>query len=245
MSKTVVMKNVSKSFDRGTVKALLDISFSLKKGQIVSVIGESGSGKTTLVRLIAGLEAPDSGSIFLNDKLMSSEDVFIAPEKRKVGMLFQDYALFPHMSVFENIAYGIAKKINKNERINQMLEIVDLKGFEKRYPHELSGGQQQRVAMARALAPDPELLILDEPFSNLDVILKNQLRKEIAEILKLTNKTAIFITHDIKDAIVVSDKIMVLQNGLKIQQGSVKEMYNNPKNEYVKLLFEEQLISKF
>lgn len=245
MSKTVVMKNVSKSFDRGTVKALLNVSFSLKKGQIVSVIGESGSGKTTLVRLIAGLEAPDSGSIFLNDKLMSSEDVFIAPEKRKVGMLFQDYALFPHMSVFENIAYGIAKKTNKNERINQMLEIVDLKGFEKRYPHELSGGQQQRVAMARALAPDPELLILDEPFSNLDVILKNQLRKEIAEILKLTNKTAIFITHDIKDAVVVSDKIMVLQNGLKIQQGSVKEMYNNPKNEYVKLLFEEQLISKF
>lgn len=238
MTKIVEVKSASKSFDNGKIKAVDNISFSLNKGQILSIIGESGSGKTTLVRLITGLETADSGQIFLQNELVSSENVFVAPEKRKIGMVFQDYALFPHFTVFENVAYGISKNADKKKRINEVLEIVDLIGFEKRCPHELSGGQQQRVALARALAPNPELLILDEPFSNLDVVLRNQLRTELASILKNTKKTAIFITHDVKDATIISDKLLILQNGQKVQEGTVQELSETPKTEYVRLLFE-------
>lgn len=238
MTKIVEVKSASKSFDNGKIKAVDNISFSLNKGQILSIIGESGSGKTTLVRLITGLETADSGQIFLQNELVSSENVFVAPEKRKIGMVFQDYALFPHFTVFENVAYGISKNADKKKRISEVLEIVDLIGFEKRCPHELSGGQQQRVALARALAPNPELLILDEPFSNLDVVLRNQLRTELASILKNTKKTAIFITHDVKDATIISDKLLILQNGQKVQEGTVQELSETPKTEYVRLLFE-------
>lgn len=241
MTKIVEINSLTKTFNNQKVVAVNNITFSLFDGEILSIIGESGSGKTTLIRLIAGLETPDSGEILLQNDLVSSEKVFIAPENRNVGMVFQDYALFPHLTVFENIAYGVSS--NKKERVSEVLQIVDLIGFEKRYPHELSGGQQQRVALARALAPDPKLLILDEPFSNLDVILRNQLRTEIANILRKTKKTAIFITHDVKDAVVVSDKMLVLQNGHKIQEGTVKELFESPTNEYVKLLFEEQSIT--
>ena len=152
-------------------------------------------------------------------------------------MVFQDYALFPHLTIFQNISYGLSNKINKVERVQEVLSLIDLVGTETRYPHELSGGQQQRIALARALAPEPELLILDEPFSNLDVILRNQLRHDILNILKKTNTTAIFVTHDIKDAIEVSDEILVLKNGKILQQGRTTNVFKNPEGDYVKLLF--------
>lgn len=242
MRNIVQIQNTSKSFNGGKVKALTNISFSVKEGEIIAIVGESGSGKTTLIRLIAGLETVDSGTILLNETLVSSEKVCVAPEKRNVGMVFQDYALFPHLSIFENIAYGISKDSNKQERVSEMLALVNLQGYEKRYPYELSGGEQQRVALARALAPNPDLLILDEPFSNLDVILRNQLRNDVASILQKAKKTAIFITHDIKDAVAISDMIMVLQKGKIIQKGTINEVCKNPNSDYVELLFKEQFL---
>lgn len=232
------IKEVKKTFNKGNIVALNNVSLSLIKGNIVAIVGESGSGKTTLIRLITGLEVLDSGTISLKNKVVSSNSVFIEPQFRNVGMVFQDYALFPHFTIFDNIAYGISKLPNKKERVKEVLDLVGLSDKEKNYPHELSGGQQQRVALARALAPKPELLILDEPFSNLDVILRNQLRKDVQRILKETNTTAIFVTHDIKDAIEISDEILVLQNGNVLQQGITKEVYEKPKEGYVKLLFD-------
>ncbi|WBX75443.1 ABC transporter ATP-binding protein [Tenacibaculum ovolyticum] len=232
------VKEVKKTFNKGNIVALNNVSLSLIKGNIVAIVGESGSGKTTLIRLITGLEVLDSGTISLKNKVVSSNSVFIEPQFRNVGMVFQDYALFPHFTIFDNIAYGISKLPNKKERVKEVLDLVGLSDKEKNYPHELSGGQQQRVALARALAPKPELLILDEPFSNLDVILRNQLRKDVQRILKETNTTAIFVTHDIKDAIEISDEILVLQNGNVLQQGITNEVYENPEDSYVKLLFE-------
>jgi len=230
------LKKLTKTFSKGKVKALNAISFSLHKGKILAVVGESGSGKTTLIRLITGLETQDYGTIAFKNNVLSSDSIFIEPEKRNIGMVFQEYALFPHFTVFDNVAFGISG--NKKERVAEVLDLVALKGFEKRFPHELSGGQQQRVALARALAPKPELLILDEPFSNLDVILRQQLRSDIKKILKKTNTTAIFVTHDIKDALKISDEILVLQKGNLLQYGNTEEIFKNPNCEYVSLLFD-------
>lgn len=234
------VKNIKKTFNKEKVVALNNVSFSLSKGKILAVVGESGSGKTTLIRLVTGLETLDFGTISIKDQIVSSATIFIKPQLRNVGMVFQDYALFPHFNVFDNVGYGISKlsaKVKK-DRIKEVLSLVGLSNKENSYPHQLSGGQQQRVALARALAPSPELLILDEPFSNLDVVLRNQLRKDILIILKQTNTTAIFVTHDIKDALEVSDQIIVLKNGVALQQGTTKEVCQNPKDGYVKLLFE-------
>jgi len=230
------VNNITKAFDNGKVVALNNVSFDLEKGNVLAVVGESGSGKTTLIRIIAGLEVLDAGSVTLRDAVVISENIFIAPEKRKVGMVFQDYALFPHMTVFKNIAYGLSKSEDKKQRVQEVLDLVGLPDVAKRYPHELSGGQQQRIALARALAPKPELLILDEPFSNLDALLRAQIREEISSIVRKTNTTAIFVTHDIKDALAISDKILVLQNGDIMQYGNTKDVAENPNNEYVKLL---------
>lgn len=229
---------VQKKFNNGNVIALNNVSLNLEQGNILAVVGESGSGKTTLIRLVAGLETLDKGEIIINNKMVSSNSIFIEPQDRKVGMVFQDYALFPHFTVFDNIAYGISKLSNKKERVEEVLQLVGLEGLGKRYPHELSGGQQQRVALARALAPKPELLILDEPFSNLDIILRNKLREDLLKILKKTKSTAIFVTHDIKDALLISDDILVLQKGIVLQKGKTKEVYKKPNCKYVSLLFE-------
>ncbi|MBS9774109.1 MAG: ABC transporter ATP-binding protein [Tenacibaculum sp.] len=239
MNKVLEIQNLTKTFNNGKVKALNGVSFSLNKGEIISVIGESGSGKTTLTRLITGLETVDKGEIILNNKLISSDKVFLSPEKRNVGMVFQDYALFPHLTVYENVVYGISHQKDKKDRVLEMLTLVNLQRYEKRYPSELSGGEQQRVALARALALNPDLLILDEPFSNLDIILRNQLREEVVSIIQEAKKTAIFVTHDVKDALAISDKIIVLQKGKIIQQGITKDVYENPNSSYVKLLFKE------
>ncbi len=233
----VKFSNISKSFDNGKNNALNNVSFTLQKGKSYVIVGESGSGKTTLIRLLCGLEIPSTGTIMVNGNIVSSDTVFIQPEERKIGLVFQDYALFPHLSVYENVVYGISSDTNKKNRVKEVLKLVGLSGFGQRYPHELSGGQQQRVALARALAPKPNLLILDEPFSNLDASLRTQLRNELFSIIKKTDTTAIFVTHDTEDALAVADEILVLHNGFLVQQNNSEVLYNYPENIYVASLF--------
>lgn len=236
--KTILnITSLFKTFNKGKLKVINAINLSIKRGEIIALVGESGSGKTTLTRIISGLEIQEQGSIELNGITVANDSVFIPPEERNIGMVFQDYALFPHLTVFENIGYGVSKNEDKIKRIQYVLELVGLQEFKKRYPHQLSGGQQQRVALARALALKPNLLILDEPFSNLDVILKMQLRDEIHSILKQTNTTTIFVTHDMKDAIAIADKIVVLKEGEIVQYGTAKKLYKKPNNFYVASLF--------
>jgi len=231
------IESLSKSFDKGKTFALKDVSFSLKEGDVYAIVGESGSGKTTLIRLIAGLETPDSGFIELNGIQVSSIKKMVSPEKRKIGLVFQEYALFPHLTLLDNILYGISKLKNKKERAQEVLELVGLAKIKDRYPHQLSGGQQQRVALARALAPKPSLLILDEPFSNLDAMLRAQLRSEVFEIIKKTGVTAIFVTHDPQDALSVADEILILQDGKLVQKDQAANLYTKPSSVYVASLF--------
>lgn len=192
-----------------------DFSVTLEQGEVICILGESGGGKSTVLRLVAGLEIPSQGRIKINDITVVDERVFVQPEKRGVGMVFQDYALFPHMTVSANIRFGLQKLSNKEKehRINQMLDLVSLGDYRKRYPYELSGGQQQRVAIARALAPKPSLLLLDEPFSNLDAHLRSKIREEIKIILRQTSITVIFVTHDKEDAKSMADRVVILQEG--------------------------------
>ncbi|WP_179351304.1 ABC transporter ATP-binding protein [Winogradskyella vidalii] len=229
--------SLSKSFDKGKNYALDNVTFNLKVGDVCAIVGESGSGKTTLVRLIAGLERPDNGSILLADKVIASVNKFVQPEKRKIGLVFQEYALFPHLTILDNILYGISKLKNKKVRAQEMLDLVGLSGMEKRYPHQLSGGQQQRVALARALAPKPSLLILDEPFSNLDAMLRMQLRNEVFDIIKKTGVTVLFVTHDTQDALSVADEILILQKGKVVQKDAAANLYVKPNTLYVASLF--------
>lgn len=233
----LTIHSLSKSFDRGKNYALQNVSFTLKKGDVCAIVGESGSGKTTLVRLIAGLESPDDGSIFLAGKEVASAKKMVPPEKRKIGLVFQEYALFPHLTILENILYGISKMKNKKIRATEMVQLVGLAGMESRYPHQLSGGQQQRVALARALAPNPSLLILDEPFSNLDAMLRMQLRNQVFDIIKKTGVTALFVTHDTQDALSVADEILILQHGKVIQKDAAANLYLKPNSVYVASLF--------
>lgn len=239
MNPTLQIQKLYKAFNTKQGNVIDNVDLTVTEGKVIAIIGESGSGKTTLSRLIAGLETPDQGTIKIHDEIVSDRNTFITPENRKIGMVFQDYALFPHLTVAKNIAYGIAKNQNIQQRIKDILALVSLEGYENRYPHQLSGGQQQRVALARALAPEPKLLILDEPFSNLDVALKLQLRTEVLEIIKKTKVTAIFVTHDIQDAMMIADHIVVLKNGKIIQQGATQQLFDTPNDEYVASLFSD------
>lgn len=213
-----------------------EFSFKLARGDIACLLGPSGCGKSTILRAIAGFESLVKGSIKLNDQEISSPTSILAPEKRKIGMVFQDYALFPHLTIFQNIAFGLTKEKNeslKTEQINQLIKLVDLEGYEHSYPHELSGGQQQRVALARALAPKPDLLLLDEPFSNLDAELRNRLSIDIRSILKALNISAILVTHDQKEAFAMSDYIGVIDQGRIQQWGKPYDLYHEPVNHFV------------
>ena len=233
----LTIESLSKSFDKGKSYALENVSFNLKAGQVCAIVGESGSGKTTLVRCIAGLERPDHGTITMEGNTLVSLDKFVQPEKRKVGLVFQEYALFPHLTILDNVLYGISKMKNKKKRAQEMLDLVGLSEMGKRYPYQLSGGQQQRVALARALAPEPSLLILDEPFSNLDMMLRTQLRNEVFDIIKKTNVTVLFVTHDTQDALSVADEILILQKGKVIQKDVASNLYIKPNTLYVASLF--------
>jgi iron(III) transport system ATP-binding protein len=196
--KILEIENLSKSYE-SKQEVVSDCSFSIESGNICAIVGESGSGKSTLFKLIAGLERPEKGSIKVKEKIVSNDKFIVAPKNRNVGLVFQDFSLFPHMTVKENIEFGLVK--NKNKKVEELLKIIRMENFLNRYPHELSGGQQQRVSLARSLALDPSLLLLDEPFSNLDTELKSKLRKDVRNIIKDIGTSSIFITHDILDAL--------------------------------------------
>lgn len=217
----VDIKGLNFSYNKSKEQTLKDFNLEIAKGEIVSILGESGSGKSTVLRLVAGLEVPVSGSIKIQDKLMVNDGTFVHPENRGVGMVFQDYALFPHMNVEGNIKFGLHRfsSVEKKKRIAEVLNLVKLTDYRTRYPHELSGGQQQRVALARALAPRPALLLLDEPFSNLDQELRYKIRDELKLILKQTDTTTIFVTHDPDDARALADKVISFCKGGIVQSG--------------------------
>lgn len=214
---------------------LKDLSFRLAQGEIAAMLGPSGCGKSTLLRAIAGFEFLEHGSISLLGHELSSQTTHVAPEKRSVGMVFQDYALFPHLSITQNIAYGLNKhqKALSTSRTKELLELVDLEGYGERYPNELSGGQQQRVALARALAPEPKLILLDEPFSNLDAELRTRLGVQVREILKSLNISAILVTHDQNEAFAMADNIGLINKGRITQWGSPFELYHEPSSRFV------------
>jgi len=233
MKNILTLSNISKSFDNTEV--LKDISLDIERGKIISLLGKSGSGKSTLLNIIAGFEQSQSGILCLNNKILSDSHSFVEPQKRNIGFVFQNYALFPHMTIFDNITFGI-DRLAKEEKIqvaSKLLDLVDLSGYEARYPHELSGGQQQRIALIRAMALNPELILLDEPFSGIDTMLKAQIQKELLTILKSTHKTAIIVTHDASEAMAMSDKIIYLEDGEIMQYDTPQNIYKYPKTKSI------------
>lgn len=221
----IKIENLTFYYPGNKKPSLKDINIEIREGEIVSIFGESGSGKSTLLRLLAGLEDKGSGIIDIGDRRVLGPDEFVLPEKRGVGMVFQDYALFPNMSIEKNIAFGLNRMSNedKKNRVKEMLELVNLEDYAKKYPHELSGGQQQRVALARALAPAPGCLLLDEPFSNLDTDLQERIRGELKEILLKAGVTTVFVTHDRADVRALADRVAVLSEGIMVKLGTVEE----------------------
>jgi iron(III) transport system ATP-binding protein len=223
--------NLSKRF--GKTVAVQDLNLEIRDGEIMTLLGPSGCGKTTTLRCIAGLLKPDEGEIYLGEKQVTD----MPPERRGVGLVFQNYALWPHMTVYENLAFGLQlRKVSKEKarkRIGEALAMVRLSEFEERYPRQLSGGQQQRVALARALVIEPSLLLLDEPLSNLDAQLREEMRFEIRELQKKLGITSVYVTHDQAEALVLSDRIAILHEGRLIQVGSPVDIYNRPGNRFV------------
>ena len=211
------------------------VSFGLRTGDIGVLIGPSGCGKTTLLRAVAGLEAASAGEIKISGTVVSSARIHLAPESRRIGMVFQDYALFPHLDVRDNVGFGIHHwpKTQRRTRIAEVLDLVGLSSSDRRYPHELSGGQQQRVALARAMAPKPQLLLLDEPFSNLDVDLRERLAHEVRSILKAAGATALFVTHDQLEAFAIGDTIGVMHEGKLHQWADAYSLYHRPTTRFV------------
>ncbi len=222
---------ISKRFSR--TPAVRNVTLTVERGQILALLGPSGCGKTTTMRLIAGFEAPDSGSITVGERVVADSTRFVPPEQRQVGMVFQNYALFPHLTVAANVAYGLAREVVRSTRVEEMLDLVGLAGMGKRMPHELSGGQQQRVALARALAPQPQVLLLDEPFSGLDESLRDQVRGEVARILRESQATVIVVTHNQDEALFLGDRVAVMNGGIVEQVASPEELYLLPASRFV------------
>ena len=230
---TLMIENVFSDYQGQVI--LNGLNLTLQQGEIVALLGPSGCGKTTLLRAIAGLQPISQGTIKINGDALSGDDLFVPSEQRGVGMIFQDYALFPHLTVAENILFGV-KGLTKSERqarLDEMLELVKLTGLSQRYPYELSGGQQQRVSIARALAYQPQLLLLDEPFSNIDAQVRNEMMLEIRSILKQRNVSAVFVTHSKDEAFVFADKLALFKEGCIIQHGLAEELYAHPNDRYV------------
>jgi iron(III) transport system ATP-binding protein len=215
----------------GDVVAVGGASLCVDRGGIVAVLGPSGCGKTTLLRLIAGFERPDSGTVEVAGRTVADPGAWIPPEERRVGMVFQDYALFSHLTVAQNVGFGLQRRA-RMERVRDLLALVGLDELHHRYPHELSGGQQQRVALARALAPAPQLVLLDEPWSNVDPFLRETLRGELAEIIRSLDVTAILVTHDREEAFSVADRIALMRDGTVVQEGTAEELYFAPESRW-------------
>ncbi|HMN28477.1 MAG TPA: ABC transporter ATP-binding protein [Caldilineaceae bacterium] len=228
---TVQCEQLRKLFSR--TPAVREVNLSVTKGEIMALLGPSGCGKTTTMRLIAGFERPDAGRITLAGRLVAGPHHFVAAEQRHVGMVFQNYALFPHLSVGENVAYGLKRSADQKQRVAKMLDLVGLSGMEKRMPHELSGGQQQRVALARALAPEPQLLLLDEPFSGLDAGLREQVRGDVAQILRASGATVIVVTHNQDEAFFLGDRVAVMNEGVIEQVARPEALYLAPASRFV------------
>ncbi|MCL1965362.1 MAG: ABC transporter ATP-binding protein [Firmicutes bacterium] len=232
---TVTIKHVTKTFGENVVLQAFDATFA--DGEFVTLLGPSGCGKTTMLRIIAGFEKPTSGAVYIGEQLVSGDKAFVPPEKRDIGMVFQSYAVWPHMNIFDNVAYPL--KIKKrakpeiHERVKRVLDIVHLSQYKERYPNQLSGGQQQRVALARALVAAPKLLLLDEPLSNLDAKLRESMRFEIKEIQNAMGITVVYVTHDQTEAMAMSDRVIVINQGVVQQVGSPMEIYNTPSNPFV------------
>ena len=230
----IEIENVVK--DYGTFVALRGISLDVQEGEFVSLLGPSGCGKTSLLRSIAGLEDIQGGSITVSDRLLSRKGYTVPPERRNVGLIFQSYALWPHMTVLKNIAYGLKlRKWDKNRiaaRVKEVLGVVGLEGLENRLPSQLSGGQMQRVAVARSLAAAPGVLLFDEPLSNLDAKLRETMRFELRRIQKSVGTTAVYVTHDQGEAMVISDRIVLMNHGEIVQQGTARDLYETPESEF-------------
>ncbi|MDX1412731.1 MAG: ABC transporter ATP-binding protein [Candidatus Promineifilaceae bacterium] len=232
MSQTTVRcQGIYKTF--GSFPVVEDVSLQVKAGRILALLGPSGCGKTTTLRLIAGFEQLDSGLIEIDGQIVAGNGRHIPPEKRRAGMVFQDYALFPHLSVADNVGFGLNSNKNREQRIEELLTLVGLPGKGQRMPYELSGGQQQRVALARALAPRPAVLLLDEPFSNLDASLRLEVREEIKILLQQSGTTAVFVTHDQEEALFLGDEVAVMHNGCLEQIGAAEVVFHQPRTRFV------------
>ena len=222
-------KNLAK-FYNSSYPIIKDLTFSVKKGELISFLGESGSGKTTFLKCLAGLEGINAGSISLNSNFLNNEKTFVRPQKRKIGFVFQDYPLFPHLNILDNITFNLERKYKS--KLVYILKLTGLQFLVERFPHEISGGEQQRACIARALIREPELLLLDEPFSNLDSTIKESMKEEIFKIVKETNTTTILVTHDINDALNISDRILIFKAGILQQYDDPVKMYCEPANCY-------------
>jgi iron(III) transport system ATP-binding protein len=227
---SISCESLRKSF--GEVRAVDGLSLDVEEGATMALLGPSGCGKTTTLRLIAGFERPDAGRVVVGERELAGPGVFVPPEKRRIGLVFQDYALFPHYDVAGNVAYGLGRDADRG-RVREVLDLVGLGAVSGRAVNELSGGQQQRVALARALAPAPELILLDEPFSNLDASLRAKVRDEVREILAAEGITSIFVTHDQEEALSVADVVAVVNKGRIEQVGTPEEVYSRPANRWV------------
>ncbi|MBG1262825.1 ABC transporter ATP-binding protein [Nostoc commune] len=229
------LENVTLKFAQMNAPAVAGVSLVLAPGDVLGLLGPSGCGKTTLLRIIAGFESPQAGTVEIAGQLVAGDGHWMPPEQRNFGMLFQDYALFPHLTVAENVAFGLqsVKKSDRRQEVAELLTLVRLPGIEKRYPHELSGGQQQRVALARALAPQPKLLLLDEPLSNLDLQVRLKLREEVLAILKNKGISGIFVTHDQQEALAIADQLAVMRQGKFEQVGTPEAIYTQPASRFV------------
>jgi iron(III) transport system ATP-binding protein len=222
------VENLVKSYGNNLV--IKNLTFSIEKGQLISFVGESGSGKSTFLKCLSGLENINSGKVILNNKIINDKNLFVKPQRRKIGYVFQDYPLFPHLNIKENICFNLEKRYFKN--FEDIVKLTNLKSLLERYPHEISGGEQQRVCIARSIIREPDLLLLDEPFSNLDANIKYSIRDEICKIIKKTNTTTILVTHDINDALNISDKILIFKAGIVQQYSDPEKMYCEPVNCY-------------
>ena len=232
----VILKALTKRY--GDVGAVDGLSLELKPGELLALLGPSGCGKTTTLRLVAGFLAPEAGEIWVGDQCLSSPTGVVPPERRRMAMIFQSYALWPHMTVAQNVGYGLRFKpglarTDRDARVREMLRVVQLAGYEARYPGELSGGQQQRVAVARAMVVEPQILLLDEPLSNLDANLREEMRFEIRRLHETFGITTLYVTHDQAEAMVISDRIAVLKAGRVAQTGSADDLYHRPRTRFV------------